>query len=206
MSQMFRIHPENPQERLIHQAIEILKQGGVVVYPTDTSYAIGCGIGQKDALDRIKLIRQLDSKHNFTLVCHDLSEIATYAVIDTPNYRLVKSLTPGAYTFILKATKEVPRRLQHPKRKTIGIRVPNCKITLALLKALGEPLISSSMVLPGKKEPLYDPSILEAKLGNQVDLIIDGGIGDIVSTSVIDLSLETPKILREGKGDTNIFI
>ncbi|MBN1683835.1 MAG: threonylcarbamoyl-AMP synthase [Gammaproteobacteria bacterium] len=200
MSQMFRIHPDNPQERLIRQSIEIIKQGGVIVYPTDTSYAIGCGIGHKDALDRIKQIRHLESKHNFTLLCRDLSEIATYAIIDTPSYRLIKSLTPGAYTFLLKATKEVPRRLQHPKRKTIGIRIPDNKITLALLEALNEPLISSSMILPGEKVPLNDPEDIKAHLEKQVDLIIDGGICGLDVTTVVELNGETPKIIRRGKG------
>lgn len=197
---MFRIHPDNPQERLIRQSIEIIKQGGVIVYPTDTSYAIGCGIGHKDALDRIKQIRHLESKHNFTLLCRDLSEIATYAIIDTPSYRLIKSLTPGAYTFLLKATKEVPRRLQHPKRKTIGIRIPDNKITLALLEALNEPLISSSMILPGEKVPLNDPEDIKAHLEKQVDLIIDGGICGLDVTTVVELNGETPKIIRRGKG------
>jgi tRNA threonylcarbamoyl adenosine modification protein (Sua5/YciO/YrdC/YwlC family) len=201
MSQLFSIHPQNPQMRLINDAVEIFRQGGVVVYPTDSAYALGCCLNKKKALDRIRQIRQLDHKHNFTLLCKDLSEIATYAKVSNPKYRLLKSLTPGPYTFLLSATKEVPARLQHPKRKTIGIRVPDCKITLALLEELNEPLMSVSLILPGDTEPLLDPQDIYAYMSSQVDLVIDGGFCGIDLTSVIDLSDNTPVVLREGKGD-----
>ena len=157
MSQFFQIHPDNPQHRLIHQAVEIIRKGGIIVYPTDSGYAIGCHIGDKTSMDKIRVIRQLDKKHNFTLVCRDLSEIAVYAHIDNSHYRLLKAHTPGAYTFILKATREVPKRLMHAKRKTIGIRIPENHITQALLEELNEPLMSSTLILPGDEDPLTDP-------------------------------------------------
>lgn len=176
MSQFFQIHPENPQPRLVKQAVEIVRQGGVIVYPTDSSYALGCRIGEKTAVDRIRRIRQLDDKHNFTLVCRDLSELGVYAKVDTGLFRLLKAHTPGPYTFILSATREVPRMLLHPKRRTIGLRVPNCPIARALLEELGEPLMSVSLIMPGSGEPLNDPYEMRQVLEHQVDLIVDGGL------------------------------
>ncbi|MDO6512925.1 MULTISPECIES: L-threonylcarbamoyladenylate synthase [unclassified Neptuniibacter] len=205
MSQFFQIHPENPQSRLINQAVEIIKKGGVVIYPTDCAYALGCHLGDKKALERIKRIRQLDDKHNFTLVCRDLSEISTYAKVENTNYRLLKSHTPGAFTFILKATSEVPRRLLHPKRRTIGIRVPDHPITLALTEALGEPIMSTSLIMPGDEMPLMDPYEMRQLLQNQVDLIIDGGYCGLEATSVVNLVEEVPEVIRQGAGDTINF-
>lgn len=203
MSQYLEIHPENPQRRLVQQAVNQIRQGGVVVFPTDSSYAIGCSLDNKNAVERIRRIRQLDKKHNFTLVCRDLSEISHYALVDNISYRLLKSLTPGAYTFILKATREVPRRLMHPKRKTIGIRVPDHIVTQTLLQELNEPLMSSTLMLPGDDMPMTDPYQIRLFLENQVDLIIDGGFCGHESTTVVDLMNETPEVLREGKGDTH---
>ena len=205
MSQLFQIHPENPQPRLIKQAVEIIRQGGVIIYPTDCAYAIGCHIGDKNAIDRIKAIRKLDDKHNFTLVCRDLSELATYAKVDNTAYRLLKQNTPGAYTFILKATAEVPRRLLHPKRRTIGIRVPNNPIALALMEELGEPIMSSSLILPGEKEPLTDPYDIRDTLQHCVDLVIDGGYCGMEATSVINMVEEEIVVVREGAGDVGVF-
>jgi tRNA threonylcarbamoyl adenosine modification protein (Sua5/YciO/YrdC/YwlC family) len=205
MSQFFQIHPENPQQRLIRQAVDIIKNGGVVAYPTDSAYAIGCHIGDKDATDRIRRIRKLDDKHNFTLLCKDLSEIASFAKVDNTQYRLIKNHTPGAYTFILKATNEVPRRLLHPKRRQIGIRIPDNAIALALLEELGEPLMSSSLILPGTVEPMTDPYEIREMLEHELDLIIDGGFCGFEPTTVINLSDETPVIVREGKGDPEPF-
>ena len=205
MSQFFSIHPENPQSRLINQAVSIIRQGGLVVYPTDSCYALGCQIGNKAAMERIARLRQLDSKHNFTLVCRDLSEISLYAKVDNEAFRLMKGLTPGPYTFILKATHEVPRRLQNPKRKSIGIRVPDNIITLALLEALGEPLMSSTMILPGKDMPETEPEEIEARIGKLVDLIIDGGSCGIEATTVIELLEDVPVVARQGKGGTEMF-
>ena len=201
MSQYFQIHPETPQPRLVRQAVDLLRRGAVVVYPTDTCYAIGCGIGDKQAIDRIRAIRRLDDRHNFTLVCRDLSEIGTYARVDNTVYRLVKAFTPGPYTFLLPATREVPRRLQHPKRKTIGIRVPANAIAQALLAELGEPLMSTTMQLPGDEFPLSDPLEIRERLERQVDLVIDGGIGGLEPTTVVDLVSGSPEVIREGAGD-----
>lgn len=206
MSQYFKIHPQNPQVRLINQAVEIIRDGGVVVYPTDSVYAIGCHLNDKKALDRIKLIRNLSGKHNFTLMCRDLSEIATYAKVNNSKYRLLKSLTPGPYTFILPATKDVPSRLQHPKKKTIGIRVPNCRITLDLLENLNEPLMSVTVILAEESTPLCDPEEIYRRIGSQVDLVIDGGLCEMKYTSVIDLNNDNPVVIRQGKGDTNLFL
>lgn len=199
------IHPENPQERLIKQAVDVIRDGGVVVYPTDAAYALGCHLEDKEAIDRIRQIRHLESKHNMTLICRDLSEIATYAHVENVTYRLIKSHTPGPYTFLLKATREVPKRLQHPNRKTIGIRVPDCKITQLLLAMLNEPMMNTTLILPGAKEPLFDPDEIYEKLENQVDVVIDGGYGDIHPTSVIDLSNDKPIVVRSGKGDVSGF-
>ncbi len=205
MSEFFSIHPVNPQDRLISQAVDIIRQGGIIVYPTDSAYALGCRLGDKEAVTRIRRIRQLDDKHHMTLMCRDLSEIATYAWVSNPAYRLLKSHTPGSYTFLLKATREVPRRLQHPKRKTIGIRVPDCNIALALLNELNEPLISTTMILPGQDYPLSDPEEIRDQIENQVDLIIDGGMGGLNVTSIIDLSEETPVVRRIGQGSIAAF-
>ena len=200
MSQYFQIHPENPQKRLLRQAVDIVRNGGVVVYPTDSSYAIGCLLDDKTAMERIQRIRQLNDKHNFTLVCRDLSEISHYAQVDNINYRLLKTLTPGAYTFILKATREVPRRLQNPKRKTIGIRIPDHVITQSFLQELNEPLVSSTLILPNDDLPLTDPYQIRVYLEHQVDLIMDGGFCGHDPSTVIDLTGERPEILRQGKG------
>lgn len=206
MSQFFQIHPENPQARLIKQAVEIVRQGGVIAYPTDSSYALGCRIGEKSAVDRIRHIRRLDDKHNFTLVCRDLSELGLYAKVDTGLFRLLKAHTPGPYTFILNATREVPRMLLHPKRRTIGLRVPACPIALALLEELGEPLMSVSLILPGESEPLNDPYEMRDSLEHLVDLIIDGGFGGGEASTVIALTDEDPVVVRVGCGDPEPFM
>lgn len=201
MSQYFEIHPDNPQPRLVRRAVEIVRAGGVIVYPTDSCYALGCQIGDKTALARIARIRQTDKNHNFTLVCRDLSEIATYARVENWVYRLLKARTPGPYTFILKATREVPRRLQHPRRKTIGIRVPDHAIARALLTELDEPLLSSTLLLPGDEQPLSDPQAMRERLEHQVDLIIDGGHCGTLPTTVVDLLGGAPEIVRSGRGE-----
>lgn len=200
MSQYFEIHPENPQQRLIKQAVDIIHRGGVIVYPTDSSYALGCHIGDKNALTRLRRIRQIDEKHNLTLVCRDLSEIATYAKIDNTQYRLLKSLTPGPYTFILPGTSEVPRRLMHPKRRHIGLRVMDHPIVNALLEELGQPLMSCTLILPGEELPVTEAEDVREQLAKQVDLIIDGGNCGLEPTTVIDLTEDMPVLRREGKG------
>ncbi len=205
MAQYFHIHPDNPQQRLIHQTVEIIRRGGLVIYPTDSSYALGCQIGNKGAMDRIRRIRRLDDKHNFTLVCRDLSEIATYARVDNQHYRLLKSLTPGPYTFIHKATKQVPRRLQNVKRKTIGIRVPDNAIVQHLLDELGEPLMSSTLILPGEELPMTDPDEMRDILDHEVDVIIDGGHCGLEATTVLIMEQEQPFVARKGKGDASLF-
>lgn len=205
MSQFFQIHPDNPQPRLIRQAVDIVRDGGVLVYPTDSAYALGCQIGDKAALDRIRRIRRLDDRHNFTLVCRDLSEIAVYARVDNTAYRLLKHATPGPYTFILRATSEVPRRLMHPKRKTVGLRVPENRIAQALLEDMGEPLMSVTLVMPGEDYPLIDPYDIRQTLEHDVDLVIDGGYCGMEATTVVDLADDTPMILRVGKGDPAPF-
>jgi tRNA threonylcarbamoyl adenosine modification protein (Sua5/YciO/YrdC/YwlC family) len=205
VSQFFQINPDNPQKRLINQAVDIINKGGVVVYPTDCAYALGCHLGDKSALEKIKRIRQLDDKHNFTLVCRDLSEISTYAKVDNSAYRLLKAHTPGAYTFILKATSEVPRRLLHPKRRTIGIRIPENEIALALTESLGEPIMSTSLIMPGDEMPLMDPYDIREVLQHHVDLVIDGGYCGMEATSVINLVDEVPEVIRQGAGDVSGF-
>jgi tRNA threonylcarbamoyl adenosine modification protein (Sua5/YciO/YrdC/YwlC family) len=200
VSQFFQIHQDNPQKRLVQQAAEIIRQGGVVVYPTDCAYALGCHLGDKAAMERIQRIRKLDDKHNFTLVCQDLSEISTYAKMDNQCYRLIKAHTPGAYTFILNATSEVPRRLMHPKRRTIGIRIPNNPIALALMEALGEPIMSTSLIMPGEDQPLSDPYDIRDLLQHSIDLVIDGGYCGIEATTVINLVDGVPEVIREGAG------
>lgn len=205
MVQLFQIHPDNPQPRLVQQAVDVIRQGGLVAYPTDSSYALGCHIGDKGAMQRIRQLRQLDDKHNFTLVCRDLSEISSYAKVGNQHYRMLRVLTPGSYTFIFKATKQVPRRLQHPKRKTIGIRVPDNRIAQALLEELGEPLMSSTLILPGDQDPMTDPYEMKDLLAHQVDLVIDGGYCGYEPTTVVDMEDEIPRILRVGKGDVELF-
>lgn len=205
MSQFFQIHPENPQARLIKQAVEIVRNGGVLVYPTDSSYALGCRIGDKTAVERIRRLRQLDDKHNFTLVCRDLSQLGLFAKVDTAAFRLLKLYTPGPYTFILPATREVPRMLLHPKRRTIGLRVPAHPIVHALIEELGEPLMSVSLVLPGNSEPLVDPYEMRAALEHQVDLIIDGGWGGQEASTVVSLVDDQVEVLRVGCGDPSPF-
>ena len=205
MSQFFQIHPDNPQARLVRQAVDIIRAGGVVVYPTDSAYALGCHIGDKNALDRIRRIRKLDDRHNFTLVCRDLSEISTYARVDNRVYRLLRHSTPGPYTFILKASSEVPRRLLHPKRKTVGLRVPDNRIASALLEDLGEPLMSVTLIMPGEDLPLIDPYDIREVLEHDVDLVIDGGYCGMEATTVVDLVDDVPLVLRAGKGDVAPF-
>lgn len=203
MSQYFEIHPDNPQSRLIRQAADILADGGVAVVPTDSCYAIVCHLDDKGAVERIQRIRQLDKKHNFTLLCRDLSEIASYARVDNSAYRLLKAHTPGAYTFLLRATAEVPRRLQHPKRKTIGIRVPGHAVLQALLAEHNQPLMSTSLILPGRELPETDPYEIRDKLEHQVDLIVDGGHCGIESTTVVDLTEPAPVVVRHGLGSAD---
>lgn len=205
MSQFFQIHPDNPQARLIRQAVDIIRKGGVVVYPTDSAYALGCHIGDKSALDRIRRIRKLDDRHNFTLVCRDLAQIATYAKVNNSVYRLLRHTTPGPYTFILLATSEVPKRLMHPKRKTVGLRVPENPIVDALLADLGEPLMSVTLIMPGDDLPLIDPYDIREVLEHEVDLVIDGGYCGMEATSVIDMADDVPLVLRAGKGDIAPF-
>ena len=200
MSHYLEVHPENPQQRLIKQSVDIIDKGGVIVYPTDSSYALGCHIGDKDAVKRLRRIRQIDDKHNLTLVCRDLSEIATYAKIENADYRLLKSLTPGPYTFILPATGEVPRRLMHPKRRHIGIRVMDHPVVNALLDALGQPLMSCTLIMPGEEFPVTDAEDIRSQLEKQVDLIIDGGHCGIEPTTVIRLTDGVPTLGRRGKG------
>ena len=203
--QYITIHPQNPQSRLISQVVTVIRHGGVIIYPTDSSYALGCLIGNKTAMDRIRRVRNLDEQHNFTLVCRDLSEIASYARLDNRAFRLIKSLTPGPYTFILDATREVPRRLQNPKRKTIGLRIPDHPIALALLESLGEPLMSVTLILPNDEMPLTDPEDMQGRLGSQVDVIIDGGYCGFEPTTIIDLAGDIPVVIRQGKGDTSFL-
>lgn len=200
MAQLLSIHPDNPQARLIAQAVESLVRGGLIVYPTDSAYALGCHIGDKFALDRIRAIRRLDKHHNFTLMCRDLSELATYARVDNGAFRLIKAHTPGPFTFILNATSEVPRRLLHPKRKTIGLRVPDNRIALELMGALGEPLMTSSLILPDDTLPLTDPYDIKRLLEHQVELVIDGGFCGLEPTTVVDMTGDVPVITRQGCG------
>jgi tRNA threonylcarbamoyl adenosine modification protein (Sua5/YciO/YrdC/YwlC family) len=205
MSQFFQIHPDNPQVRLVRQAVEIIRRGGVVIYPTDSSYAIGCQIGNKSAMDRIRRIRRLSEDHNFTLIGRSLSELSAYTKLDNQAHRLIKNLTPGPYTFILMATKQVPKRLMHAKRKTIGVRIPDNRVAQDLLEELYEPLLSSTLILPGEDMPMMDPYEMNQTLGHSVDLIIDGGYCGYEPTSVIDLSEDPPRVLRAGKGDVALF-
>ncbi len=205
MSQYFEIHPDNPQKRLIYQTVEIIHNGGVVVYPTDSSYAIGCHLGDKSAMEKIRRVRQVDDKHHFTLVCSDLSEISTYAKVSNADYRLLKSLTPGPYTFLLKATHEVPRRLMHPKRRMIGIRVVDDPIVRDILNELGQPIMSSTLIMPGNDVPETDAHEIREKLEHQVDLIVDGGNCGFEATTVIDMVESPPRVVRHGKGTEHGF-
>ena len=205
MSQFFRIHPVNPQARLIHQAVEILRRGGIVVYPTDSAYALGCHIGDKKAIERIRRIRRLEQDHHFALVCKDLSELGVYAKVNNSAYRLIKAATPGPFTFILPATKEVPRRLVDTKRKTIGLRVPDNEICRALLDELGEPIMSTTLILPGDEYPLTDPMEIRDLMEHHVDLVIDGGYCGLEPTTVVSFEDDVPEIVREGMGDTALL-
>ena len=199
------IHPENPQTRLITQAVERIRAGDVVVYPTDAAYAIGCQIGNKNAMERIAQIRGLGPKHQYAIMCCDLSDIATYAKVDNAMYRLLKNNTPAVTTFILPATSEVPKRLMHPKKKTIGLRIPSNPVAQALLQELGEPLLTSTLILPDQKDPLDDPYDIENQLGKRIDVFIDSGFGTLSTTSIVDLSGENPEIIRRGVGDVSAF-
>ena len=206
MSQFFQIHPENPQQRLVKQAAELLRQGAVAVIPTDCSYALACRIGDKKATETIQRIRQLDQKHNFTLLCRDFSELSTFAKVENSFFRVLKAHTPGAFTFILPATREVPRLLMHPKKRTIGIRVPDNAIAMALLEEMGEPLMTSSLIMPGDELPLSDPYDIRQTLEHQLDLIIDGGYCGFEATTVIDMTEEAPQLMRQGVGDASDIV
>ncbi|HEX2604540.1 MAG TPA: L-threonylcarbamoyladenylate synthase [Oxalicibacterium sp.] len=205
MTQFFQIHPDNPQARLINQAAQIIKGGGIVALPTDSCYALVCQLDDKDAVTRLRRIRNVDDKHHLTLLCRDLSEIAQYARVDNSQYRLLKAATPGPYTFILEATKEVPRRLSHPSRKTIGLRVPENAIASALMEALGEPLLGTTLILPDENEALTDPDEIRDRLAKVVDLVIDGGACSLQPTTVIDLTAAEPVLVRQGRGDASPF-
>ena len=205
MAQYFQIHPTHPQPRLIKRAVDIVRAGGVIAYPTDSSYALGCHIGDKQAMERIRRIRRVDDNHNFTLVCRDLSEVAQYARVSNADYRLLKANTPGPYTFILPATREVPRRLQHPKRKTIGLRVPDHVVARALLTELNEPLMSSTLILAGEELPLSDPEEIRHRLEHDVDLVVDGGFCGLEPTTVVELEAGRATVARQGKGDNARF-
>jgi len=205
MAQFFTVHPTNPQSRLIKQAATMIRDGAVIAYPTDSCYALGCHLGDKDAVARIRRIRGLDDNHFMTLMCRDLSELAHYARVDNVQFRLLKNNTPGSYTFILDATKEVPRRLQHPKRNAVGIRIPDHPVALALLEELGEPLLSSTLILPGEEQALNDAEEIRSHLDQVLDLILDGGTTGLEATTVIDLTGESPVLMRRGKGDIAPF-
>lgn len=206
MAKIFEVHPTDPQPRRVASIVQIIREGGLVAYPTDSSYAFGCHIGDKRAIDRIRRIRRTDKKHNFTLVCRDLSEISVYARVDNWAYRLIKGLTPGPYTFILPATRELPKRLQNPKRRTIGIRVPDHQVVQAMLEALGEPIMSSTLALPGDNLPLTDPVEIDERIGHEIDAIVDAGPTGIDPTSVLDLTGGTVEVLREGRGDVSLWV
>lgn len=205
MSQYVQIHPKNPQPRLIDQVVDQVRKGAVIAFPTDSGYALGCSLGEKKAIDRIKQLRQLDDKHNFTLVCADLSEISTYAKVDNSVFRLLKAHTPGAYTFILEATSEVPRLLLHPKRRSIGVRIPETPIVRDLIAALAMPLMSVTLIPPDEELPMTDAEDIEERFGHQIDIVIDGGACSFDPTTVVDLRELPPEILRKGKGDTTPF-
>ena len=206
MSQFFTIHPINPQPRLIKQAADLVRNGAVIAYPTDSCYALGCHLGDKEAVARIRQIRGVDDKHHMTMVCRDLSELARYARVDNVQFRLLKNNTPGSYTFILEATKEVPKRLQHPKRSTIGVRIPDHPVALALLEEFGEPLISSTLILPNEEFAMSDAEQIRDRLQHQIDLVVDGGAVGLDPTTVIDLTTDIPVVVRFGKGDVSPFL
>ena len=205
MAQYIAVHPEDPQLRLIRRAVEIVRDGGLMVYPTDSCYALGCHLGDKGAMERIRRIRQVDERHHFTLVCRDLSELGQYAVVDNIQYRSLKKSTPGSYTFILKASREVPKRLLNPKRNTIGVRVPDHNVVRALLEEMGEPILSSTLILPGDEQPLNDMDEIRDRLQNDVEVILDGGSCGVDMTTVVDLTGDMPVIVRQGKGSIAVF-
>ena len=205
MARYLSIHPEDPQPRMLGQAAEILRSGGVVAIPTDSCYALGCGLGDKDAVERIRRIREVDDRHHLTLMCRDLSEIAQFARVDNAQYRLLKATTPGSYTFILEGTKELPRRVLHPKRKTIGLRVPDHKVALALLAELGEPLLTSTLMLPGDESPLTEGWEIQDRLDDLIELILDGGYCGTAPTTVVDLTNWPPELVRAGRGSLEPF-
>lgn len=205
MSQFFQVHPENPQQRLISRAVEIVREGGVIAYPTDSAYALGCHIGDKAAMEKIRAIRKLDHRHHLTLVCRDLSDVGIYAKVDNSTYRLLKAHTPGPYTFLLQASSEVPRRLLNPKRRTIGLRVPDNAVVAALLDQLGEPILSTTLQLPGEDYPMTDPYEIRDLLEHQLDLVIDGGYCGMEPTSIVDFQQGYPEVVRQGAGDCSGF-
>jgi len=206
MSHYFKVHPVNPQRRFLERTADLLREGAVIVYPTDSTYALGCRLADKAALDRIRALRRIDASHEFSLVCRDLSQIANYARVDNSAYRLIRALTPGPFTFVLKATHEAPRRLQDPKKRSVGIRVPANKIVDALLDILGEPLVSSTLQLPGDDLPLTDPEEFRPRIEKHVDVILDASVCGVDPTTVLDLSQGTVKLLRQGKGDASAFL
>jgi tRNA threonylcarbamoyl adenosine modification protein (Sua5/YciO/YrdC/YwlC family) len=205
MAQHFVVHPQDPQQRLIRRAVDIVRDGGLMVYPTDSCYALGCHIGDKAAMERIRRIRQVDAQHHFTLVCRDLSEIGQYAIVNNIQYRSLKASTPGGYTFILKASREVPKRLLNPKRNTIGVRVPDHNVVRALLNEMGEPILSSTLILPGDDLPLNDMDEIRSRLQHEVEVILDGGPCGVQMTTVVDLTADLPLIVRRGKGSVSPF-
>jgi tRNA threonylcarbamoyl adenosine modification protein (Sua5/YciO/YrdC/YwlC family) len=205
VAQFFSIHPDNPQPRLLRRAADIVRSGGVIVYPTDSCYALGCRLGDKVAMERIRSIRRLDERHHFALVCRDLAELSLYAVVENHQFRMIKAATPGSYTLILKATREVPKRLRHPSRRTIGLRLPNHKVARALLAELGEPLLSATLLLPGDELPLNDGQEIRERLEHQVDLILECGSCGIVPTTVVDLTGPVPVVTRRGRGGLQPF-
>lgn len=200
------IHPKNPQYRLIEQAVLALKTGSILIYPTSCAYVLGCRLGDHEAAERLRIIRQVDKSHFFTLMCRNLSEIATYAIVDNWAFRLLKAHTPGDYTFVLRATQAVPKRMMHDKRKTVGLRIPSNPIAQTLLEALNEPILSTTLIMPGETLPLSDPYEIQDRLSHQVDLFINAGPGSLEATTVVDLSKEKPELIREGKGDTSIWL
>jgi tRNA threonylcarbamoyl adenosine modification protein (Sua5/YciO/YrdC/YwlC family) len=205
VSQFFTVHPDNPQPRLMRRAADILREGGVIVYPTDSCYALGCHLGDKSAMERMRAIRQVDQRHHFALVCRDLAEAANYSMFDNRQFRLLKAAIPGSYTFILKASRGVPKRLQHPRRRTIGLRIPDHRVVRALLAELGEPVLSSTLLLPGEAVPLNNPQEIRERLEHAVDLVLDAGSCGVVPTTVIDLTGDAPLVLRRGKGSLDAF-
>jgi tRNA threonylcarbamoyl adenosine modification protein (Sua5/YciO/YrdC/YwlC family) len=205
LAQYFAVHPTHPQARLLRRAAEIVRGGGLIAYPTDSCYALGCHLGDAAAQHRLRRVRDMDDKHHLTLMCRDLSQIATYALVDNAQFHTLKLGTPGSYTFILRATREVPRRLQHPRRKTIGVRVPEHAVAQALLAELGEPMLSATLILPNATEPLADAAAIRAALEHQLDLVVDGGACGTEPTTVIDLTTDEPLVVRQGRGAIERF-